>query len=81
MPEIGLLGQEYYLRMPRAGGPPTLHALHSPDPMQDVAADHPAETARMQKLCRGLYETARYMLRHNAPGVGEPGGTAPAPAR
>lgn len=67
VPEIGLLGERFYLRMPRDGGTPTLHDLRSDDPVTDQAAAHPDETARMQALCRGFYETARYMLVHNKP--------------
>lgn len=67
VPEIGLLGDRFYLRMPRDGGPPTLHDLASANPVADVAADHAGETEHMGALCRGLYETARYMVLHNRP--------------
>lgn len=67
VPEIGLLGDRFYLRMPRGGGTPTLHDLQSTNPVADVAGTHPGETASMQALCRGLFETARYMLVHNKP--------------
>jgi phosphoglycerol transferase MdoB-like AlkP superfamily enzyme len=70
VPEIGLLGRDFYLRMPRAGGVATLHDLNAKDPVQDVAAEHPEVTARMKRLCESLLETARYMVRHNAPPVG-----------
>ena len=44
------------------------------DPVADVAAEHPEEAARLQRLCRGLYETARYMIRHNPPAGQAPPG-------
>jgi len=74
VPEIGLLGDRFYLRMPRDGGVATLHDLASADPVADVAGAYPGERERMQALCRGLYETARYMLRHNLPPAPVPGG-------
>lgn len=67
VPEVGLLGERFYLRMPRDGGAATLHDLASTDPVADVAAAHPDAARGMQALCRGLYETARYMVRHNRP--------------
>jgi phosphoglycerol transferase MdoB-like AlkP superfamily enzyme len=73
IPEIGLLGSDFYLRMPRAGGVATLHDLHSVNPVRDVAVEHPDVAARMKRLCESLFETAKYMLRHNAPD----GGTVP----
>lgn len=67
VPEVGLLGERFYLRMPRDGGAATLHDLASADPVADVAARHAAEAERLRALCRGLYETARYLVRHNRP--------------
>lgn len=69
VPEIGLLGERFYLRMPRDGGAATLHDLAATDPVADVAGAHAEEAERMQTLCRGLYETARYMVVHNRPPV------------
>ena len=74
VPEVGLLGERFYLRMPREGGVATLHDLTAVDPVADVAAEHPEEAARLQRLCRGLYETARYMIRHNPPAGQAPPG-------
>jgi phosphoglycerol transferase MdoB-like AlkP superfamily enzyme len=65
-PEINLLSDRFYLRMPRDGDTATLHDLGSNTPMEDVSAQHPGETAAMAHLCRSIYETARYMLYHNA---------------
>lgn len=67
VPEVGLLGERFYLRMPREGGAATLHELAATRPVADAAAEHPEEAARLRALCRGLYETARYMVRHNRP--------------
>lgn len=72
VPEVGLLGQSFYARMPRAGGAATLHAIGAPDPMRDVSAQYPEVRANMQSLCEALFETAKYMLRHNAPPVDQP---------
>ncbi len=74
VPEVGLLGERFYLRMPREGGAATLHDLAATDPVADAAAEHPEEAARLRALCRGLYETARYMVRHNRPAGQAPPG-------
>jgi phosphoglycerol transferase MdoB-like AlkP superfamily enzyme len=65
VPEIGLLSEGFYLRMPRDGGAATLHDLQAKDPTADVAASFPEQASARKTTCRDLYETARYMVVHN----------------
>ena len=48
-------------------GKGTLHDYHSDDPREDVAAAYPDVAARMERMARAYYESARYIRYHNAP--------------
>lgn len=64
-PVIGAVTKDFLLQMEHDGTKPTLHDLASNTPLEDVAAQHPSEFHRLEKLARGLYETSRLMLYQN----------------
>jgi phosphoglycerol transferase MdoB-like AlkP superfamily enzyme len=64
-PIIGAVTKDYLLQMEYDGSKPTLHDLASMTPLENVAAEHPSEFQRLEKLARGLYETSRLMLYQN----------------
>lgn len=66
--EIGLVGERFYFLNNEDGSGARLHDLQAATPREDVAARHPQAMARMQRLNRAIYETARYMRYHNKPG-------------
>ncbi|UCE88570.1 MAG: sulfatase-like hydrolase/transferase [Pseudomonadota bacterium] len=65
--EIGLVDEQFYYVTNADGSGARLHDLHATTPRDDVAAQHPEAMARMQRLNRAIYETARYMRYHNKP--------------
>ncbi|HEB56940.1 MAG TPA: phosphoglycerol transferase [Gammaproteobacteria bacterium] len=65
IPEIGLIGKDYYFRMREDGSNKLLVDAHSATPEKSVLAAHPKIAARMEALTRGIHETAKYMLYHN----------------
>ncbi|MEX1033144.1 MAG: LTA synthase family protein [Cellvibrionaceae bacterium] len=64
-PIIGLVTQEFLLKMNYDGSDPTLHAMDSAEPTNNVAAQHPEKFEYLRQLTRGAYETSRYMLYSN----------------
>ena len=64
-PLIGVVDKEHYLTMQGNGQAAQLFDIHSPTPLTPVQNQHPEKFSQMQKLTRGIYETARYMLTHN----------------
>lgn len=62
---IGVVNQDYYYRMPVAGGQGSLYQLDSEDPRQDISKQQPELARQMRGLTRGLYESARYITNNN----------------
>ena len=65
VPEIGLLGEKFYLVMDSDGTNKRLSLYHSETPQINLMHRFPEETQKMERLCKGLYETSRYILHHN----------------
>lgn len=64
-PLIGVVTRHHLLRMNADGSEASLHEIASKTPLENVAARHPEEFARLSRLARGLHETARLMLYSN----------------
>jgi phosphoglycerol transferase MdoB-like AlkP superfamily enzyme len=64
-PDIGLIGDGFYLRTKADDSKTRLHQMQSDDPRKDVQAEHPEQTEKMRELTRSIFETARFMLYHN----------------
>jgi hypothetical protein len=64
-PLIGGVTRHFLLQMQHDGSQPSLHDLASLTPLDNVAAQHPAEYQRLLALTRGLHETSRLMLYQN----------------
>lgn len=64
-PVIGAVTSDFLVRMNYDGSNPTLHALDSKQPQQDVSGRHPETFNRLKQLALGAYETSRYMLYAN----------------
>ena len=64
-PLIGLIDKQHYLTMQGDGRDAQLFDIHSPTPLTPVQSQYAEKFAQLQKLTRGIYETARYMLTHN----------------
>ena len=65
--EIGLLDSRFYFTMNSDGSSKRLHLLDNETPRNDVTKDYPDKAASMDELCRGLFETSRYISYHNSP--------------
>lgn len=66
IPTIGLVGEDYYLRMRPDGNNLTLHDTTSAQPRADVSLQQPDVMAKMRDLALGIFETTRYLRHHNA---------------
>jgi len=64
-PIIGLVTQDFMVKMNHDGSDASLHAMDSANPKEDISARHPEVFAKLRKLTRGAYETSRYMLYDN----------------
>lgn len=64
-PLIGVVTRHHLLRMNADGSEASMHEIASKTPLENVAAQHPEEFARLSGLARGLHETARLMLYSN----------------
>lgn len=64
-PVIGAVTRDFLLQMQHDGSSPTLHALASATPRDDVAGQHPEEFQRLLGLSRGLHEAARLQMYRN----------------
>jgi len=69
-PRIGLISEDFFFRSYADGAEPQLYALTGPQAGMDVAAAQAEVAGAMAELCQGLFQTARYMLYHNAPSAG-----------
>ncbi len=65
IPEIGLVGENFYFRMNEDGSNKLLADSRSATPEKNVLATHPKIAAQMEALTRSIHETAKYMLYHN----------------
>lgn len=65
IPEIGLIGPDYYFRMLADGSKKVLVDLHGTDPDHNLLEEKPQIARHMEALTRGIHETAKYMLFHN----------------
>jgi len=66
LPHLGLIGKDRALRVFGDGSNLKLIDLSGGDPLVNLAASEPETAARMEELCRALYETARYLPFVNA---------------
>lgn len=66
-PTVGIVGDEFFLRL-QPDGTPELFRYASAEPLVEVSKQHPEVTARLAKLCRGIHETALYMLHRGGYG-------------
>jgi phosphoglycerol transferase MdoB-like AlkP superfamily enzyme len=66
-PEIGLIGDKFLFLTNTAGTTKRLHQIYSDTPRKNVIGDFPEVAAELERLCRGLYETAKYLRFHNSP--------------
>lgn len=64
-PVIGMVTQNFLLKMNYDGSDATLHEMDSMQPRENVAEDYPEVFENLGRLTRGVYETSRYMLYHN----------------
>jgi phosphoglycerol transferase MdoB-like AlkP superfamily enzyme len=69
VPEIGLLSDKFYLVMNADGTNKRLYPYYSETPMIDLGEQFPDQKREMSRLCRGLYETSKYLLYHNSPSL------------
>jgi len=67
VPMLGLIGKDRAFGVFGDGSNRRLTALGDGDPGVNLAAREPQTAARMEELCRALYETARYLPFVNAP--------------
>jgi phosphoglycerol transferase MdoB-like AlkP superfamily enzyme len=73
-PRFGLVGSELFFTLgPR--GRRGLYAYRS-DPPEEVGDRYPEEARRMEGLCRGYLETARFLLRRGREDETAPGGAS-----
>jgi phosphoglycerol transferase MdoB-like AlkP superfamily enzyme len=68
-PEIGLIGERFFFTMELDDNEKHLHAVFAENPRQERIDDFPQVFTEMESLCRGFYESARYIRLHNAPGA------------
>ncbi len=62
----GVLDDEFYLLID-AKGVSRLYRYRSDSPTEDVKARYPERAAEMERLCKAIYETSKYLLYHNPP--------------
>jgi len=67
VPWLGLIGKDRAFGVFGDGSNRKLTALGGGDPHVNLAAREPETAARMEELCRALYETARYLPFVNGP--------------
>jgi len=63
--QIGLVNEQYWLKMSEEGGDAKLYRLDSQTPREDVSASYPQESHKMKTLTEAIYKTVQYMLHHN----------------
>jgi hypothetical protein len=64
-PKIGLITGEAYLQIPTGGGPTRWADLRD-DGATDAADQDPERARSVERLCRGLYEASRWLMKRNA---------------
>ncbi|MCW8917858.1 MAG: LTA synthase family protein [Gammaproteobacteria bacterium] len=62
---IGVVDEEFYFQMPLQGSGKSLHRIHSDEPRQNLLDHYPQQAERLERLTRGLYESARYISNNN----------------
>jgi len=67
VPQLGLIGKDRAFGVFGDGSNRKLTALDGGDPRENLVASEPETAARMEELCRALYETARYLPYVNSP--------------
>lgn len=72
IPDIGVVGEQYYFQMYADGSNHRLYRLGAPNPRQNVLTQFPDVAKQMHQLCIGLYETAKYVRFNNAPAQSGP---------
>ncbi len=66
-PDIGLIGEQYYFRMRADGSDKKLFKLGTETPRDNHLEREPRLAEQMARMVSGYYETARYIMNHNAP--------------
>ena len=66
-PRIGFLGRRFFYAIDADGSRPKLHDREAPDVAADALAANPAIAERMHRQLMACYQTAQFMLEHNAP--------------
>jgi phosphoglycerol transferase MdoB-like AlkP superfamily enzyme len=64
---IGLLTNDYYFRMRFDGTDAKLHALDSETARNDISANHPELTSKLQEYTAAMWDTILYMRENNKP--------------
>jgi phosphoglycerol transferase MdoB-like AlkP superfamily enzyme len=67
VPLLGLIGSDFYYNVMGDGRSPKLYKLDPQGPVKDRADDYPAVAKKMNDLCMGIYQSARYVRYHNKP--------------
>ncbi|MDH5572181.1 MAG: sulfatase-like hydrolase/transferase [Gammaproteobacteria bacterium] len=65
IPEIGLVGDDFYFRMNADGTHKLLARTNNDNADENVIEQHSATAQQMEQLTTGIHETAKYMLYHN----------------
>ena len=62
---LGLLSNDFYLKMDYNGGKAVLHDLHSETPREDVSAQHPEIASTLAQLLQAMRSSLQYIREHN----------------
>ncbi|NVM20326.1 MAG: sulfatase-like hydrolase/transferase [Desulfobacterales bacterium] len=65
--EIGVISNKFYFLTNADGSNKRLHEIYSDTPRKNLIDKFPQIAAELERICRGIYETARYIRYHNSP--------------
>jgi len=65
VPEIGLLSEGFYFIMDSDGTNKRLYEYDPETPGVNASQYFPDQAREMEQLCRGIYQTSKYLLYHN----------------
>jgi arylsulfatase A-like enzyme len=66
-PELGLIGDQFYFFINADKTNRRLHRIYSDIPRENIIEKFPDVAAKMEHLCFGIFETAKYIRFHNSP--------------
>ncbi len=66
-PELGLIGDQFYFFINADKTKRRLHRIYANVPRKNVIKKYPEVAKKMEQLCLGIYETAKYIRSHNSP--------------